>query len=90
MRPLIQLEAESRIRLRSSWRGSGGRFEQADGRRSAGPKELRRLPSADHGDGTNPRQPKTTSYIVTVIIKGGGWNLTLMSRGLVVITGLVG
>ena len=39
MRPLIQLEAESRIRLRSSWRGSGGRFEQADGRRSAGPKE---------------------------------------------------
>ena len=41
MRPLIQLEAESRIRLRSSWRGSGGRFEQADGRRSAGPKERR-------------------------------------------------
>ena len=39
MRPLIQLEAESRIRLRSSWRGSGGRFEQADGRRSAGPKQ---------------------------------------------------
>ena len=30
MRPLIQLEAESRIRLRSSWRSSGGRFEQAD------------------------------------------------------------
>ena len=29
MRPLIQLEAESRIQLRSSWRGSGGRFEQA-------------------------------------------------------------
>ena len=47
MRPLIELEAESRIRLRSSWRGSGGRFEQADGRRSAGPKELRRLPSAE-------------------------------------------
>ena len=42
MRPLIQLEAESRIRLRSSWRGSGGRFEQANGRRSAGPKERRR------------------------------------------------
>ena len=41
MRPLIELEAESRIRLRSSWRGSGGRFEQADGRRSAGPKERR-------------------------------------------------
>ena len=43
----FQREAESRIRLRSSWRGSGGRFEQADGRRSAGPKELRRLPSAE-------------------------------------------
>ena len=41
MRPLIQLEAESRIRLRSSWRGSGGRFEQADGSQTAGPKERR-------------------------------------------------
>ena len=42
---------------------------------------------------TGPRTTKTThtSYIVTVIIvKGGGGNLTLMSRGLVVITGLVG
>ena len=47
MRPLIQLEAESRIQLRSSWRGSGGRFEQADGRRSAGPKERRQNSSAE-------------------------------------------
>ena len=47
MRPLIQLEAESRIRLRSSWRGSGGRFEQADGHRSAGSKERMRNSSAE-------------------------------------------
>ena len=37
-----------------------------------------------------PKTTQTTSYIVTVIIKGGGWNLTPMSRGLVVITRLVG
>ena len=47
MRPLIQLEAESRIQLRSRWRGAGGGFRQGDGHRSAGSKERMRNASAE-------------------------------------------
>ena len=47
MRPLIQLEAESRIQLRSRWRGAGGGFRQGDGHRSAGSKERMRNSSAE-------------------------------------------